>query len=647
MKQALKKYLSLIALCSTVGFVGTATTTDIRIRSQSVDTARELAGWSNQVNLFEMNCMYGTFAITPEYTQSFNGRQIARSLFGSAIINTSNNDCNDNCNNDKNGASFRISGSQNLNRQAGDLLADYFGLPLDYQSTVYVKPKIQNFLVDFDFFIGLDQWLCGLWFRIHAPVVYAKWKLCLNEEIADAGTTLGGSYPAGYFAPAAVANTDLNTSFVSYLQGNVPTLNGGVTFEPLKYGKLCGGTINTDVASNGCCEKSCNNGAHTTKLSDIRAALGWNFWQDEDYHIGVGLLVAAPTGNKVNDTYLFQPFVGNGHHWELGAKFTSHYTFWRSCDYDKSWGIYVDADVTTLLKAKQFRVFDLCSAGDNSKYMLAESLKTPSVDLYGATGAGPVASTYQFDGIFTPVANIAAQQVKVSQDIQVDLTAMLNYTNCGFAWDFGYNFWMTSCERITPCGNNVPLFQGNHVYALKGDAAVYGFGVTVPVALGATESMATICSGTNYPVGTFTPFPTANTNIDNAALGDFSPTGPELFTVPGGAVQTSTSIQSVFLANDNIDYAGARAQGLSNKIFTHISYTWEDRECYVPYFGVGGKAEFANNKKGCGDDDVMPCANSAGCSLNNSSCSSCGDSGCRKTNISEWGIWLKGGVSFN
>ncbi len=647
----MKQLFSYIGLGVLLSVMGCTTAADIRIRSQSVDTARELAGWTNHVNLFDMNCMYGTFAITPEYTQSFNGRQIARSLFGSAIINTSNNDCNDSCNNDENGASFRVSGSRSTNRMAGDLLADYFGLPLDFQSTVYVKPKIQNFLVDFDYFVGLDHWLCGLWFRIHAPVVYAKWKLCMNEEIADAGTSAGGSYPGGYFAPDIVLNTDLNTSFVSYLQGNVPTLNGGVTFAPLKYGKLCGGTINTDVAANGCCEKSCNNGAHTTKLSDIRAALGWNFWQDEDYHIGVGLLVAAPTGNKVNDTYLFQPIVGNGHHWELGAKFTSHYTFWRSCDYDKSWGIYVDADVTTLLKAKQFRVFDLCSAGDNSKYMLAESLTTSAGNLFGGDPAPVVASTYQFDGIFTPVANIAAQNVKVSQDIQVDLTAMLNYTHCGFAWDLGYNFWMTSCERITPCGNNVPLFRGNHTYALKGDAAVYGFDGGTPitlVALGATESMATICSGTNYPVGTFTPFPTANANIDNAQLA-FSTFLSLLYNeapATAGSLQTSTSIQSVFLANENIDYAGARAQGQSNKIFTHISYTWEDGECYVPYLGIGGKAEFVSNKKGCGDD-VMPCANSAGCGVNNSSCSSCGDSGCRKTNISEWGIWLKGGVSFN
>ncbi len=665
MKQMLKGYLSLCALFSVIGFTGTTVANDVRIRSQSVDTARELSGWTNHVNLYDMGGIYGSFAITPEYTQSFHGRQIARSLFGNAITNnsstTTNGNCNSGCND--NSASFRVSGSTATGRVAGDLLADYFGLPTDYQSTVTVRPEIQNFLVDFDFFIGLDEWLCGLWFRIHAPVVYAKWKLRMDEVQS---VTAAAAYPAGYFAPAAVPVADLNTSFVSYLQGNVPTLNGGVTFAPLKYDKLCGsGNVSTSTTTNGCCSNSCNSGAHTTRLSDIRFALGWNFWQDEDYHVGLGILAAAPTGNRVNDTFLFQPFVGNGHHWELGGKFTSHYTFWRSCDYDRSFGFYLDIDVTHLFATRQFRSFDLCGAGDNSKYMLAESLLTPSVGLFGATAITPApgltASTYQFDGVFTPIANLATQNVKVSQNVQVDLSAMFNYTHCGFAWDLGYNFWMTSCEKIKQCGNTSALFSGNTTYALKGDASVYGFTAaapTGPIALGATESAATICSGTNILVGVtpaITPTTSINAGVDNAQFANNTAGVTPLYNSSGAAApadQTHTSIQSVLLSNANIDVASATAKGMSNKVFTHLSYTWEDHDCYVPYFGVGGKAEFASDKKNCNVTGAS-CTNSSGCTVANnivstSSCSSsCNDNNCRRTNISEWGIWLKGGVSFN
>ena len=669
MKQRVKGYLRFGALLSAIGCICATQAADVRIRSQSVDTARELAGWSNQINLFDMDGIHGSFAVTAEYTQSFNGKQIARSLFGSALNNSGNTGCN------KNGSSFRVSGSQASDRAAGDLLADYFGLPLDYQSSVYVKPEIKNFLVDFNFFVGLDQWLPGFWFRIHAPVVYAKWKLRMDES--QSATAVIG-YPAGYFAPAAVPVSNLNSSFISYLQGAVPTLNGGVVFQPLIYSKLCHTTITG--ATNGTRSLSCNNATHTIRISDIRFALGWNFWQDANYHIGLGMLAAAPTGSRVDDTLLFQPMVGNGHHWELGGKFTSHSIVWRNSDCDKSITFYFDADATYMFAARQFRVFDLCGAGDTSRYMLAEVMKIPATNnLSGngisTTGAAPYVaplaetptpSVYQFSNIFMPVANIAAQTVKVSQPIQVDLTAMFNYTHRNFSWDFGYNFWVTACEDLNRIGNTTALFQGNATYALKGDAYVYGFdngnetgGLYDPIALGATESLATICSGTNYPVGTRTPLPGLNTGIDNPeyAYGNATGTVPPydaLFNVTTGGTpatnQTSTSIQAAFLSTPNLDLQGARAKGMSNKLFTHVSYTWHDYGyCYVPYLGLGGKAEFAIGNKNCA---TTPCANSSGCivvidGLNTVAYNSSCDNGCRNSNISEWGIWLKGGVSFN
>ena len=221
MKRMLKGYMSLVALFSACAFVGTTSPERILVRSQAVDSARELVGWAHQVNLFDVGGVYGTFAVIPEYTQSFRTGRLAQSLF-EGVVNTGgkNSDC----------ASFNVTGSCVPGRGACDLLADYFGLPTDFSSTVTLKPKIQNFLVDFDLYLGLDEWLCGLWFRIHFPVVYAKWKLGFFETVNDAGVN---AYPAGYFAPAAVPRANLLNSFGSYLSGQVPTLNGGVVLQPL------------------------------------------------------------------------------------------------------------------------------------------------------------------------------------------------------------------------------------------------------------------------------------------------------------------------------------------------------------------------------------------------------------------------------
>jgi hypothetical protein len=39
-----------------------------------------------------------------------------------------------------------------------DWLADYFGLPCDYQSTVSFKPSISNVILDYSFYLGLYSW---------------------------------------------------------------------------------------------------------------------------------------------------------------------------------------------------------------------------------------------------------------------------------------------------------------------------------------------------------------------------------------------------------------------------------------------------------------------------------------------------------
>lgn len=682
MKRMLKGYLSLIALFSACAFMGT-TSPRIMIRSQSVDAARELVGWAHQVNLFDVGCLYGTFAITPEYTRSFKNCRLASNLFDGLISNNGNcgtlcspscfTACNTDCDTDC--ASFRVTGSCVANRQACDLLAENFGLPADFSSTVTVAPRIENFLVDFDLYLGLDEWLCGLWFRVHAPVVWARWKLNMNECITNAGTL---AHPAGYFAPVAIPRTSLLPSFSSYLAGNVPNFSGtGVTFQPLTNSLISNCGVTNSCTTNCFDNNNCGNGSRltTTKLSDIQFALGWNFWQCDDYHVGLGVRFVAPTGTRIGKCpTLFQPIIGNGHHWEAGAMFTSHYTFWRGCDYDQSFGLYVDLNITHLFKTRQCRTFDLCGAGPLSRYMLAQQLTTNTINLNGnpstaiggvAPGANYTASNAQFANVFTPVANLTTATVKVSIPYQVDFVAMFNYQHCNFEWDFGYNLWAVGCEKFSSCSRNCPNGTINGIvptnWALKGDAFVYGFADTNAAhPLAATQSFASIHGGTN---GCFqTNANLGNPRIDNglfAYIGS-SAAGLELYTFPSTVAaqgtaanpQTRTSIQPVLLSDASLNINGARAKGLTHKVFTHFSYTW-DCECWMPYLGIGGKAEFSQNRRNdcavaCCTSPVVTSPSTVNCGTLNNCGSSCDNgSNCLRTSISEWGIWLKGGVAFN
>lgn len=674
MNHVLKKSLCLIALASTLGSIGSMAA-NIYVRSQSVDSARELAGWTNHINLYDVGHNYGTFSITPEYTQSFKSNRIAECLFGSALGNLCDSDCL---------ASFNVTGTRVANRGANDFLADYFGLPTDFSSIITIQPKIKNFLVDFDLYLGLDDYWCGWWFRVHAPVVYAQWKLNMSEKIINAGVN---GYDEGYFAPVAIPNGNLNKSFGAYLNGQVPNLNvagSDVVFQPLT------NSLVPDVAlSSNSCFTSCSK-LSATRLSDIQFALGYNFWQNEDYHVGLGLRVVAPTGTTLgqgkNGNALFQPQIGNGHHVELGGMLTSHYTFWRNCDDTKSVGFYLDANITTLLESKQCRTFDLCGRGDNSRYMLSMPFTSTVVDnLQGSTigypdavGATLIDATSQFNDVFTPVANIARSTVKVSIPVQADITAMFNYTCGDFTWDIGYNFWGTACEKIKFCGN------GNIIppttYALKGDAYVYGFDYNnVPiapaflgaVALSGSQSQATIHTGTNFNGVNTVIQASTNNGVDHSrfAYGDATDEGAsralfantQAFPDNPANPQTHTSIQPILLSDADLDLAGARSKGISNKIFTHVAWTLPEQNTtmrcfkgcalnYIPYIGVGAKVEFTsfgdNCSSTCGTTScAAQCATVSPSSCSSDCFSDCGSS-CKKCSLSEWGIWVKGGFDF-
>jgi len=668
MKQMLKKFFSLAVLLTTVSAYSVIPY--YSIRSQGQDAARELAGWTQHINLFDMDKIYGTFAVTAEYTQTFRPSRIAESLFGAAV-------CNTNCN----GAAITVSGSRVANRGANDWLADYFYLPTDFKSTLNFSPRIRNAVVDLDFYLGLDELACGLYLQVDAPIVWTNWNLQFCESNVTSGTQ---NYDPGYFngydvAPAAsngnfgvgVLRSKLNTNFSAFASGKALTSvsltgTGTVLFDPLCYAQI-----------DGC-------GHSKTALADIAVNFGYNFINDEDYHVGLGIRVVAPTGTRPNGKRLFEPIVGNGKHWELGGQMSAHAMLWRSCDEESNLGFFVDAEITHMFKAKQRRTADLVGK-PLSRYMLAERLATGTVTtLGGVTGiaqaptpaTAPIAPVALFAGEFAPVANLTTRDVKVSVGVQGDVAAQFTYTRCGFAMDLGYNFWGRSCEKVscssscdtscpssssacaTSCSSSsvacvTPAFAEN-TWALKGDAYVYGFNnvTNAIVALSATESLATINAGRNFAAAGVTDSGVIaagrrNPGVDNAQFaynGVTTAANAVKSTLAGTATvdSTRTSIQPIFISTANFNYAANR--GISNKVYTNLSYNWVDCEDWVPYVGVGGYGEFGNGgncDSGCASSSSAACATT--CASSSSDCAS----SCESAAISQWGVWAKLGVSFN
>lgn len=597
MKRMLKGFFSLALLTSAAcSFAHSDSNPYFSIRSQSVNAARELVGWQTHINLFDKDCLYGSFSITPEYTRSFRSGRIAEYIFGDDVTATSSK------------GTLAISGSQADNRGSHDWLADYFGLPTDFKSEVTFKPRIENFLVDFNLYLGLDEWMCGLYFRIHAPVVYTRWDLRATEAVSAAGAN---GYAAGYMGSAAVDNATLRKDFLTAVDG---TNTFGDMKEALKYGKM---SKDRDTK---------------TRLSDIEAALGWNFWQCEDYHFGLQIRGSAPTGNRANAEYLFEPIVGNGNHWTLGGGVSAHAVLWRGCDEDHFFGVWLDANITHLFRTKQTRSFDLKNKPNSRYALLAEMSSTVGNNLFANTTntdvvadvaslAGGVAPSHQYANKLLPVINVTTFDVNVSIDVQVDAALKFSYYNCGFEADLGYNLWARSGEKFKLRDSSTFTEKK---YVLKGDAFVYGFSAAAgnaPIALSSSQNTSDIHGGKNFPSGFTLANSVRNPGIDNAYPAQIVAGAAAASTItyaPGVAAnsQTRTSKDPIFVKADDIDMSKTPS-AMSHKLFGHISYNWDDCEDWIPFLGVGGEIEWA------GKYDSNYAA------------------------VSQWGVWIKGGISFN
>ena len=242
-------------------------------RSQSVNAAREIVGWLPHIHRYEkIDENYSSFFFTGAYQQSLHGNRMADALFNTDRL--------------------FISGSTTVDRGINDILADYFGLSPDFESTVKLEPTIQSAIFAFSAFFGFNKWCRGLYLQIHLPIAWTKWNLGLKEEIFEDGSNV--PFPPNYMDVGAVAPGA--QSFVQALKG---CTTFGQMQEPLEFGRVCGPQVKKSV-------------------SDVQIALGWDFLLSEYGFAGLNIRCAAPAGNRSKSVFLFEPIVGNCHHWELG-----------------------------------------------------------------------------------------------------------------------------------------------------------------------------------------------------------------------------------------------------------------------------------------------------------------------------------------
>jgi hypothetical protein len=461
----------------------------------------------------------GLFFVTPVYGQSVRPQRIASALFGSAHLS--------------------ISGSQVPQRGPQDLLADYFGLSPEFASFVLLDPIIRTALFEFDFYIDMPCIYRGIYGRVTLPAGWTQWDLRLTEDIFAPGTAT--PFPPGYVTSNATPLAAPFASFIDAMKGNV------------SYGAI-GGLQRGKIQKRS-----------TTGAADMRLEFGWNFFLHDLCHAGVSLRAALPTGTRPHGFFLFEPLLGNRRNAEIGIGFSGHTIVWEK-DGQQQLNVYLDLTLSTLLASKQYRSFDLQPNGFASRYIPAKLFSNGS-----------------FTGTAAPLINSTTLECKVHNNIQADGLLMLAYTYNNFVFDFGYEGWIRSKEKVT-LENNIAA----NTFGLKGIQQISDpvTGFLAPT----TQSTATILG---------------NEFADQMLVVD--------------------SPSPVFITPNNIDRHSAKTQLLlTNKFFGYIGYAYtceHETELFLPLIGVGAEIEF----EGINERDTTVFF---------------------RTAESQWAIWVRLGANF-
>ncbi|MCX5924711.1 MAG: hypothetical protein NT124_00225 [Candidatus Dependentiae bacterium] len=371
-------------------------------RSQSTNYARDIAGMTRYRTTEDNTTSQHYINITPYYSHSVKGKRMADALFGRDILT--------------------ITGSEVENRQEEDLLADYFGLSPAFESSVKIKPHIQNALVIFNTHFTFDTYLAGLYFDMIAPVGLTQWHMELDELVIASGSDV--PFPEKYMAQNAVQAPI--THFKQALTGDV---RFGQMQDPIAFGKIAPCPLSQKGAS------------------DIIMALGWHCIQNERGHFGINLRTAIPTGTRPTSEFFFEPLLGNGKHAELGVGFDGHLVLWEK-DGTQEVSLYGGANITHLFNARQRRSFDLKDNRPLSRYMLLKEFDQDG----------------NYINQLTPVINHTTLPCHVRMDIQADILFMLDYTGKNYSFNLGYSGFIRSKEKICLSGCGIP----ENRFGLKG-----------------------------------------------------------------------------------------------------------------------------------------------------------------------------------
>ncbi|MEX0849628.1 MAG: hypothetical protein WD055_05335 [Candidatus Dependentiae bacterium] len=383
-----KKLLMLSLLCSLVRANNFTGHTYLAIRPAfTSDFPEKVSFFRNPIKKFGDNLNYA-FQVVPLGGQTTNAGDLAEYF----------SFCNKRC------LKVAADGAQDfsVDPRARDVNSFHFNIvggDNNFESCVCFKPR-QSFAgagFEYQQYLGCDSiW----WFDISAPILWVKNDMNLCETVSQ---ELGGDVPS--------TSAKNMTEAFSGQKPFVNTVDGEqVAADVWHFGKICGPQSKT-------------------RLGDIEVKVGYDWANCDEYYVRSYVGMVAPTSNKPNAEFMFEPVAGNGAHWGVMSGGYAGVKLWECNDEHVVWANFA-ANGRYLFKNTQKRSFDI-KGKPWSRYMAVFA------------SAEDAANNILSSGI-----NLFTRAVEVTPRTQFNLNAALTYDRCNWAGELGYNIYAKQVEKV-------------------------------------------------------------------------------------------------------------------------------------------------------------------------------------------------------
>ncbi len=324
-----------------------------------------------------------------------------------------------------------------------DLLAQHFSVRTingDFRSQISIRPQQTSIGLGLHHRMGFfqdDVKGRGFWSSISFPIESVRNKLKFEETILSDG---GG----------VVAITDLAEGDVAYANMTEALQQSGWDF-----GKI--------VADSGCGDSCVSD--KKTGVADIEFKIGYEWLEQSPCHLESYIGIKIPTGNKPTGEYLFEPVVGNGHHWGIMFGSAIGVAIYDNEAAQSSLRVETNMHSQYLFANTQCRSLDLvCKPW--SRYM--EMYR----NIDQAIIASEIADADFAENFKTPGINVLTLPVKVRPGYSFNMNTAAVFALRKFQGEVGYNLYARQSECLKLA---CPWIEGP---AIKNHA---GLGKTDPI----------------------------------------------------------------------------------------------------------------------------------------------------------------------